>query len=123
MLTDLFTIESVTEENPCAFLAKASVDANHPVFQGHFPGIPVLPGVCSLYLIRTCAERFLGCCMRYNTVDFCKFTAMIDPLRNEQITVKGNIKQDEEEIQIKAMMLYGNRTVLKLQATVREITL
>ncbi len=123
MLRDLFTMESVTAENRCAFLAKASVDANHPVFHGHFPGIPVLPGVCSLYLIRTCTEHFLGCNMRYNTVDSCKFTAMIDPLRNEKISVQVNIKQGEEGIQIRALMLYGNRTVLKLHATMKEITL
>lgn len=60
MLKNLFAIESVTAENTWAFLAKASVDPKHPVFQGHFPGVPVLPGVCSLYLIRTCTELFLG---------------------------------------------------------------
>ena len=123
MLKNLFAIESVTAENTWAFLAKASVDPKHPVFQGHFPGVPVLPGVCSLYLIRTCTELFLGCSLRYHRVESCKFTAMIDPLRNEVITVQGNIKKDEEGIQIKALMLYGNSTVLKLQATMKEITL
>jgi len=48
---------------------------------------------------------------------------MIDPLRNEVIIVQRNIKKDEEGIQIKALMLYGNSTVLKLQATMKEITL
>ena len=123
MLKNLFAIESVTAENTWAFLAKASVDPKHPVFQGHFPGVPVLPGVCSLYLIRTCTELFLVHDLRYNTVDSCKFTAMIDPLRNEKITVQGDLKQAEGIIRIKALMLYGNRTVLKLQATMKEITL
>ena len=123
MLKNLFAIESVTAENTWVFLAKASVDPKHPVFQGHFPGVPVLPGVCSLYLIRTCTELFLGHDLRYNTVDSCKFTAMIDPLRNEKITVQGDLKQAEGIIRIKALMLYGNRTVLKLQATMKEITL
>lgn len=48
---------------------------------------------------------------------------MIDPLRNEKISVQVNIKQGEEGIQIRALMLYGNRTVLKLHATMKEITL
>lgn len=123
MLRGLFTIKSTSAEGTSAFTTKAAMNANHPVFQGHFPGTPVLPGVCSLYLIRTCTELFPGCSLRYHRVESCKFTAMIDPLRNEVIIVQRNIKKDEEGIQIKAFMLYGNSTVLKLQATMKEITL
>ena len=26
--------------------ARIELDATHPIFEGHFPGRPILPGVC-----------------------------------------------------------------------------
>lgn len=34
--------------------------ADHPIFAGHFPGSPVLPGVVVLGWMVAAAERFLG---------------------------------------------------------------
>ncbi len=34
--------------------------AGHPIFAGHFPGYPVLPGVIALGWMVAAAERFLG---------------------------------------------------------------
>ena len=36
------------------------VPADHPLFEGHFPGHPILPGVVALGWMLAAAERFLG---------------------------------------------------------------
>ena len=38
----------------------AAPPAEHPIFAGHFPGYPVLPGVIVLGWMMAAAERFLG---------------------------------------------------------------
>ncbi|HPV88549.1 MAG TPA: hypothetical protein PKU85_04995 [Bacteroidales bacterium] len=121
MLKDLFIIESIVEEEDGVFLATAGINAVHPLFKGHFPQVPVLPGVCSLYLIRECTGRFLDSRLRYISIDSCKFTEMVNPLRNELIRIWAKTDTFSEGIKIKAVMHYGTRPVLKLQAVVKEI--
>ncbi len=36
------------------------VPPDHPFFEGHFPGHPILPGVVALGWMMAAAERFLG---------------------------------------------------------------
>ncbi len=123
MLGDLFTIESIGAEGDNVFLASARINTAHPLFRGHFPQGPVLPGVCSLYLIRDCAGRFLDCRLRYVSVDSCKFTEMVNPLRNELLLIRAKVFTIGEDVRIKAVMHYGIRPVLKLQAVAKQISL
>ncbi|MBE7213530.1 MAG: hypothetical protein INR65_21140 [Gluconacetobacter diazotrophicus] len=37
-----------------------TVPVDHPLFEGHFPGHPILPGVVTLGWLLAAAERFLG---------------------------------------------------------------
>ena len=51
-MQDLFTsIDNyLAQEGHYAF--RVRLDASHQVFRGHFPGHPMLPGVCTLQLVR-----------------------------------------------------------------------
>lgn len=49
------------------------------VYQGHFPGRPVCPGVCHIELVRQCAERLTQQRLRIRTVSVCRFPAMASP--------------------------------------------
>lgn len=48
----------LSAEDRLAF--RVRLDAAHPVYAGHFPGNPVLPGVCTLQIVRECLERGTG---------------------------------------------------------------
>jgi len=58
---------------------EVQVAAEHAVFGGHFPGNPVLPGVCTMMIVRECASLAAGRPLRYAAVGECKFTAAIAP--------------------------------------------
>jgi 3-hydroxyacyl-[acyl-carrier-protein] dehydratase len=61
--------------------ARIGIHADHPVFSGHFPGQPVLPGVCQLAIVKELAERALNRGLVMQHADQVKFLAMVDPLR------------------------------------------
>lgn len=57
-----------------------------PFFQGHFPGLPVLPGVVQLSLAREFAEAALGIRTPLKEVRKMKFMRVIVPGR--QVTLE-----------------------------------
>lgn len=77
-MNTLFTIasKSVTE-NGATFTVM--LDANHRVFDGHFPGNPVLPGVMSMLIVRKCAEDILGIKTHFGAVKEIKYLQTIIP--------------------------------------------
>jgi 3-hydroxyacyl-[acyl-carrier-protein] dehydratase len=121
MLKDLFYIESIHKESENMLTAIAGINVTNPVFLGHFPGKPVLPGVCSLFLVRRCMELFLGLELQYHTIDFCKFTGMADPENPDKIFLRILWENVNESKKIRAEMKHGSLTVLKLQAILKEI--
>ena len=78
-MQDLFTsIDNyLAQEGHYAF--RVRLDASHPVYRGHFPGHPVLPGVCTLQLVRECLNRGTGRRFRYAAIRECKFLGMVVP--------------------------------------------
>lgn len=64
----------------------------HPVYEGHFPGQPITPGVLSLAMVRECASLLCGGELRYSAIKNCRLTAMIRP--GERLIITIAIDQD-----------------------------
>jgi 3-hydroxymyristoyl/3-hydroxydecanoyl-(acyl carrier protein) dehydratase len=56
-----------------------AVAADHPAFEGHFPGHPVLPGVVLLAEVVAAAERLLGLPADRLLIKVAKFHAPVPP--------------------------------------------
>jgi 3-hydroxyacyl-[acyl-carrier-protein] dehydratase len=54
-------------------------NAEHPIFQGHFPGQPVVPGVCMIQLIQETLEQALDKEVVLVSSSQVKFLHVIDP--------------------------------------------
>ena len=64
MLKDsLYRILNISGENN-AIEAIIELDEHHDIFKGHFPGQPVLPGVCMLQITKEILEIFFS--IKYN---------------------------------------------------------
>jgi 3-hydroxyacyl-[acyl-carrier-protein] dehydratase len=59
--------------------ARLSFPAELAIFQGHFPGFAVVPGVYLVEAARLLGERLLGRCLIIRAVDMAKFSAAIGP--------------------------------------------
>lgn len=67
-----------------------------PLFKGHFPGSPVLPGVCILQIFKELAETDLAVetPQRYHEIKQCKFLQPIAMNGPADLTVSLSLKQD-----------------------------
>lgn len=77
---DLYTIlnTDLSEGNP-AFTAVIRLNEAHPLFGGHFPGNPILPGVCTLQIIRELLEKATLQPLRMERSSTIKYLGFIVP--------------------------------------------
>lgn len=76
-------------------LFKVELDAGHPILGGHFPGMPVVPGVMQLTLVRRCAEKILSLSLRWTEIDKAKFFTPWTPETGPEASIRLRMKPDE----------------------------
>jgi len=126
MLQGLFKIGTLSPVDEFSFSAQVDINVSHPVFGGHFPERPILPGVCSIHLIKECVGMATGCEQRYVSILQCKFTGMVDPGLNNRLTVRFAIKQENGITGVNGTIVNGvnetgERVVLKIKASMAEV--
>jgi len=67
--------------------AVVSLNPSHPLFEGHFPGNPVVPGVCQVQMVKELVEKALDRPLILRESDNIKFLAMINPLMNPVLNI------------------------------------
>ena len=83
--------------------------ADDPVFAGHFPGNPILPGVFQLELTRMAAEAVLKCPLAVREVSKAKFRLPISPA--ETIRVELKLTEKDGAVQARASFSVGVQPV------------
>ncbi len=93
------------------------LNPGHAIFGGHFPGNPVLPGICSLMTVRECASLVTGRRLEYASIRECKFLAVITP--GAVLDVKLKLSEEAGCYTLDATVCSGETTMLKLKARLR----
>ncbi len=94
LLNDFFTIENKAS-SATEISAALVINAEHKIFEGHFPNQPVVPGVCMMQMVKEILELVVGKATRLAEAVDMKFLAIIDPQRNNLI--QANITYDAAE--------------------------
>jgi 3-hydroxyacyl-[acyl-carrier-protein] dehydratase len=95
-------------------LFEVQLNPGHAIFEGHFPGNPVLPGVCSMMIVRECASLMAGRPLRYASIRESKFLAAITP--DPILSVKLKLSAQDNDYSLDATICLGETTMLKLKA-------
>lgn len=98
------------------FSLELRLNPEHAIFRGHFPEKAVVPGVCTLSIVREQLERFLGCRMRFASIKECKFTGAVLPDECCEMAVEVTLEGDN----LQAEAYSGGNKVLKLKASIER---
>ena len=61
------------------FRCQVSLNAEHTIYQAHFPGNPITPGVCLLQIATELLEQHEGVRLQLHTADAIKFRKPVTP--------------------------------------------
>lgn len=70
---------------------------SHPVYNGHFPGMPISPGVCNIQMIKECTASVIKKKLRITDIAQCRFSATISPNETPVLQVEISIEPNENE--------------------------
>lgn len=116
MLRGLFfqSVENkIIDQTDCDLALEQRVRFNEKstIFGGHFPGNPVVPGVCQVQMVREMMEEALQKKLLLTEADTIKFTNLINPIEYPEITISLKSKiQSEELYQVSAV--FQNRETI-----------
>jgi len=108
--------EKITS-NDAVYLCELKSDCT--VYNGHFPGKPVSPGVCNIEMIRECAELLTGRDLKINTIKQCRLTAVASPAVCPKVDVKVNVAAIEgtQSYNVVATIADAERSYMELKGT------
>ena len=77
------------------------------VYEGHFPGKPVAPGVCNIQMIKECVERLTGKPLLLEYINRCKFTHLITPQQHRELQIRIELSDNPEDKPLKVIASIG----------------
>lgn len=96
-LENLYKIEELPSAEGSSRIFEAIINPQSDIFKGHFPGAPVLPGVCTLYMLKDCLSIALNSDVTISEISQCKFTGMVDPVAEQRLEFQTEIKEESEK--------------------------
>ncbi|WP_298738224.1 3-hydroxyacyl-ACP dehydratase [uncultured Chitinophaga sp.] len=107
-----------TQQTENSFAALLALNAAHPIFEGHFPGQPVMPGVCMMQTIQELLEKGLQRKLLLQKAANMKFLVMINPVVQPQVSTELQYTlQDDGTVKTTAVIKSETTVFMKFQGT------
>ena len=119
MLLDNFYTTKHIQQQPESTSWDVQIELNpkHPVYGGHFPSHPVVPGVCLLQIIKETSESIRNESLQYVQVGSCKFLSAIEPSSTPNLLFTLTFKETAEgQLKLLAEGFVNEGCFIKLKA-------
>lgn len=120
LLKDFYSILSSSEEKG-KHSTKIKINKGHEIYNGHFPGRPVTPGVILIHLFKEEAERRCGCKLQFKKGNNVKFMAVVDPNKDAVLDLESEITEENNVIKLKGTASNSAGISLKINSSYEKI--
>lgn len=122
LLKDFYTIKSLDQKDGPKHEAVLLINEKHEVFKGHFPGNPIMPGVCMMQIIKELTENVTQKTLMMQSLSNVKFMALINPEVTPELKLELDINETEDGlVKVKNTTTFGETVALKLSSTYKKI--
>ena len=122
LLKDFYTINSLEKKDGLKYEAVLLINGKHEVFNGHFPGNPIMPGVCMMQIIKELTEQITDKQLLMQSLSNVKFMALINPEVTPELKLELDINETEDGlIKVKNTTTFGETVALKLSSIYKKI--
>lgn len=116
---NFFFVEETAETDGLPQFA-VRLNPRHPIFSVHFPGNPIVPGVCQIQLVGELLESYLGQRLYLSQVKNIKFLAVLTPSETERFDVViQKLAAGETSLKATALLLTADKPYAKISLIYR----
>lgn len=120
LLQDFYTVGDFSSDGS-KHTAVIKINASHEVFNGHFPGNPVMPGVCMMQIIKELTERISGSALMMTSISNVKFMALINPEVNSALKLELDVTETPEGlVKVKNTTYFDDTVALKFSGSYKK---
>jgi len=117
MLLNKFFTYTVTEQSESLVLAEVSLRADHEIYKGHFPNLPVTPGVCQVQIVQEILNDVTKKNYCLKSARDIKFLNFIDPQKTREFTLELKLKETKEnDLSVNALLSKEGLKYLKMRS-------
>lgn len=114
---ELYTIDSKQADDTAVCYA-LTLNPQHVIYQAHFPGEPITPGVCIIQMGKELLEEHLQRKLEIVKVKNVKFLAVLSPTETPQVTYQlSRIKENDAEVSVSVVVKTDDVVRAKLSFT------
>lgn len=114
-LQDFYIIQPISGIAGNKYSTVIGINPEHEVFNGHFPGNPVVPGVCIMHIVKDIAQQVTGSSLILKTAVNVKFLSLINPEATPELDAELEITGTTDEyIKVKSTISFNHTTAVKL---------
>jgi len=122
VLKDFYKVLSEEKTGDSKYVVTILVNEKHEVFKGHFPGNPIMPGVCMIQIIKELTEKITQNTLMIQTLTNVKFMALINPEVTAELRLELDITITEDDlVKVKNTTYFNDITALKLSNVYKKI--
>ncbi|MBK0369539.1 hotdog family protein [Flavobacterium agrisoli] len=122
VLKDFYQILSEEKTADAKHTITILVNEKHEIFKGHFPGNPIMPGVCMIQIIKEVTENLTQKTLMMQTLSNVKFMALINPEVNPELRLELDISLTEDNlVKVKNTTYFNDTVALKLSTIFKKI--
>ena len=118
-MIDFYTITGRTS-TPEAETFRVKLNPECKVYEGHFPEHPVCPGVCSINMIKECAEKAAGEDMVISGIGQCRMTAVLTPEDGQGLEVQIEISKDNYPYTFRSELKNAEKTFMTMKGELSD---
>lgn len=121
LLINFYTVKesNTLEEGKATWIIE--INPKHEIFEGHFPGNPITPGVSMIQIIKEISQNLLGKQLFLESADNVKFMAIINPEETPVVKLDFTIDAKEDKWKVKTTASFGETVALKFSGTFKVI--
>ncbi len=120
-MENFYSVAQESELVNGTFDCSVVLNKSHPIYKGHFPEIPVAPGVCLTQMIKEIIENKLKQEYNLSEADNIKFLGLINPMENNNFTIQFQLtEKDENNLHVISNITAEGKTFVKFKGILRK---
>lgn len=117
---NFYRVDKIEPIRDNSFDVTVTIAKEHPIYKGHFPEQGVVPGVCTLTIIKECLALILKREVFFAAIKECKYLSALLPQEDIKVIIHISIS-DLSKVNVVIDRIDDRQPVLKLRADINDL--